>query len=75
MTAAQLFDAAATAEPGLRDDLARGDFRRLMGWLRANVHAQGRRFSTETLVTRATGRPLDPAIFQAHLQRRYLDEA
>jgi carboxypeptidase Taq len=75
MTAAQLFGAAAIAEPGLRDDLARGDFRRLMGWLRTNVHAQGRRFSTEALVTRATGRPLDPAIFQAHLQRRYLDEA
>ncbi|GIL41058.1 carboxypeptidase M32 [Roseiterribacter gracilis] len=75
MTAAQLFAAAEAAEPNLRADLARGDFRRLMGWLGRNVHAQGRRYSTEELVTRATGRALDPTIFQAHLQRRYLDEA
>lgn len=73
MTAAQLFGAAEAAEPNLRDDLARGDFRRLMGWLHRNVHALGRRFSTQELVERATGRALDPTIFQAHLQRRYLD--
>jgi carboxypeptidase Taq len=74
MTAAQLFDAAERAEPGLRQDLAQGDFTRLMGWLRTHVHAQARRWPTDELVQRATGRPLDPAVFQAHLQRRYLEE-
>jgi carboxypeptidase Taq len=37
------------------------------------VHSQGRRYDTDTLVTRATGRKLEAGLFQAHLRRRYLD--
>ncbi|MEE8270271.1 MAG: carboxypeptidase M32 [Alphaproteobacteria bacterium] len=73
MTAAQLFDAAATAEPDLLPGLARGDFAPLMGWLRTQIHAKGSLSSAEELLTEATGRPLDAAVFKQHLQRRYLD--
>jgi len=73
MTAAQLFDAATRADPGLRPAIARGDFLPLMRWLRANVHEKGSLLSSEELVTQATGRPLDPAVFEAHLKARYLD--
>ena len=72
MTAAQLFDAAKKAEPGLLPAIAKGDFAPLMGWLKANVHGLGSKLSTEELLTRATGRPLDPAVFKAHLKARYL---
>jgi len=73
MTAAQLFDAATRVDPGLRPAIARGDFPPLMRWLRANVHEKGSLLSSEELVTQATGRPLDPAVFEAHLKARYLD--
>jgi carboxypeptidase Taq len=43
-----------------------------MAWLAEQVHGQGSRWSSVELVTRASGRPLDPAIFGAHLERRYL---
>jgi len=72
MTAAQLFDAAKRAVPEIPAAVARGDFKPLMGWLSENVHGQGSRWSSVELVTRASGRPLDPAIFKAHLERRYL---
>jgi carboxypeptidase Taq len=72
MTAAQLFDAAVRAEPGIPDALAKGDFRPLMSWLRPNVHALGSSVSAPELVTRATGRPLDAAVFKRHLETRYL---
>jgi carboxypeptidase Taq len=75
MTAAQLFQTATTAEPAILAGLAKGDFIPLLGWLRANVHGQGSLFSTRELLTRATGRPLDPSVFEAHLRRRYLDGA
>jgi carboxypeptidase Taq len=72
MTAAQLFQAAKAAVPDIPAALARGDFRPLMGWLRAHVHGQGARLSIRELLTAATGRPLDPKAFEAHLTERYL---
>lgn len=72
MTAAQLFDAACRAEPDTLPGIARGDFTPLVGWLRTHVHGQGSLYSTDELLTRATGRPLDASVFKAHLARRYL---
>jgi carboxypeptidase Taq len=75
MTAAQIFDAACRAEPEILPSIGRGDFAPLVGWLRANIHSQGSLFETDELLTRATGRPLDAAVFKAHLRRRYTGEA
>ena len=72
MTAAQLYDAAKRAAPEIPAAISRGDFRPLMAWLGEHIHGQGSRWSSVELVTRASGKPLDPAIFTAHLERRYL---
>src|SRR5262249_6898837 len=72
MTAAQLFDAACRAKPEIPTAIHRGDFSPLLGWLRENVHGHGSRLSTRELLTRATGRPLDPAVFKRPLETRYL---
>ena len=72
MTAAQLFAAAAEAVPDVRSLIAEGDFRPLLAWLRRSVHSQGSRLTTDDLLTKATGRPLDTAVFKDHLRRRYL---
>ena len=72
MTAAQLFDAARRAVPGLMDAIGAGDFAPLMTWLRTNVHELGSSVSTRELLVKATGAPLDPSIFERHLAARYL---
>jgi carboxypeptidase Taq len=72
MTAAQLFDAARRAKPGLEAAIASGDFAPLRDWLRANVHGLGSRYSADEIVRRATGRSLDTGVFKAHLRNRYL---
>ena len=72
MTAAQLFDAAKRADPSILPGIAKGDFAPLMGWLKANVHGLGSKLSTDELLAKATGRPLDPEVFKAHLKARYL---
>lgn len=72
MTAAQLFDAARRAHPDLEAAIARGDFSVLRGWLKTHVHGLGSLYPTDELVRRATGRPLDPAVFKHHLKTRYL---
>ena len=73
MTAAQLFQAAVDAHPEIPERLGHGDFGPLIGWLRSHVHSQGSRHKAETLLTRATGRPLDAEAFLRHLRRRYLE--
>ncbi|WP_114393964.1 carboxypeptidase M32 [Oleisolibacter albus] len=72
MTAAQLFDAARRVQPDLEPALSRGDFSPLVGWLRRSVHGWGSLHDTDTLLTRATGSPLDADIYMGHLRRRYL---
>jgi len=44
-----------------------------MTWLRENVHAKGSLLTARELLIAATGKPLDPEIFLAHLRSRYLD--
>ena len=73
MAAAQLFEAACRAEPNLLPALGQGDFTPLVGWLRRHVHERASLLSTDALMTEATGRPLDAAVFKAHLARRYLE--
>jgi carboxypeptidase Taq len=70
--AAQLYEAMIAAEPDLPAHLAKGDFRTLLAWLRANIHEQGARYETQELIARATGRPLDLQPFLRHLEMRYL---
>lgn len=73
MTAAQLFAAATAAIPEIPEAIAKGDFEPLMAWLKQTVHEQGSFLTTDELLTQATGKPLDPGIFMAHLKARYLD--
>lgn len=72
MTAAQFFEAACQAHPEIPAEIGQGKFTTLQGWLKANVHGLGSSLSTPELVTRATGRPLDVAVYKTHLERRYL---
>jgi carboxypeptidase Taq len=44
----------------------------MMRWLNLHVHGQGARIGFQDLLRHATGKPLDPADFTAHLTARYL---
>lgn len=68
LIAAQLFDAAQGELGPLEDQFARGEFAPLLGWLRDHVHRHASVLSAGELVERATGRPLTPAPFLAHLR-------
>lgn len=69
--AAQLMEAFLMAHPTFEDDVRRGDFSRLLAWLRENVHRHGHGLSAETIVERATGRPLDAEPFFRRLAAKY----
>ncbi|MGP8026521.1 MAG: carboxypeptidase M32 [Acidocella sp.] len=72
MAAAQLMAAARKALPALDAHLALGDFAPLTGWLAEHVHGLGSSLGFNEILTAATGEPLNPAHFEAHLTARYL---
>lgn len=72
MYAAQWFATMRRATPDLDSHIASGDFSPVFDWLKINVWSQASRWETPELVRRASGEPLNPAHFRAHLERRYL---
>lgn len=75
LAAAQLFEAAKAASPGIPGALSRGDFAPLLAWLRESVHRKGSMpASSDDLLREATGAPLGTGSFKRHLETRYLSE-
>lgn len=74
MTAAQLFEAVKSSIPDVHEQIRAGELHNVLSWLRDHVHSQGSRWSTDELLTRATGRPLQVTPFLKHLRSRYVDE-
>lgn len=73
VTAAQLFAAACAVVPDIPSQIAAGDFKPLVGWLREAVHAKGSLLGTEELVIAATGAPLGLDAYLGHLRGRYVE--
>lgn len=72
MYAAQYFATIRQQHPDLDARIAGGDLSPVMNWLDANIWSQASRWSTDELVTRATGEPLNANHFRKHLEARYL---
>ncbi len=73
LAAAQLFAAATEQDSAIVPAIERGDFSPLLAWLGSNVHRKASRFTTDEVMEQATGRPLDPKVFERHLRTRYLE--
>jgi carboxypeptidase Taq len=69
--AAQLYAAACRAHPEIPQDMARGDFGALLGWLRQNLYRHGRKLSPDELIERAAGSPMSIAPYMAYLRAKY----
>jgi carboxypeptidase Taq len=72
MYAAQWFAAMRRAMPDLDTRIAAGDLAPVFGWLHDHIWTAASRWTTDELALRASGEPLNPAHFKAHLERRYL---
>ena len=68
--AAQFFEQAGKDLGDLDGQFSRGDFAPLLGWLRKNIHSQGKRYTAPELVQRVTGKPLSAEPLLAHLRRK-----
>lgn len=71
LVSAQLFAAADAALGGIDAQVAAGDFKPLLGWLRTNIHEAGRNYSPDELIKKATGRELSATPLMESLRSRY----
>ena len=69
----QLFEAARRAHPSLLEDIGRGQFATLLGWLRQHVHRHGRKFLPKEIIKRATGTDLTPEPYLQYLRSKFSD--
>ena len=71
--AAQLHESLRTEVPALDEQIARGEFSGLFGWLRANVHGVGAKVTVHELMKAATGKPLSATSFVRYTEAKYLE--
>ena len=69
--AAQFHAAALRAHPEIDEQVRRGEFANLHGWMRENIYRHGRKFAPDALVQRATGSPMSIAPYIAYLRGKY----
>jgi len=71
MFAAQLYEKAVRDIPAIPEQITRGEFAELLGWLRQNVHTHGRKFTLDELARRVTGEPLQSRSYVAYLKKKF----
>lgn len=68
LMAAQLFQKANGLFPQLNSEIETGDFSTLLGWLRSEIHVQGKTYGTGELMCRVTGEELSSRYLLEHLE-------
>jgi len=71
MFAVQLWERALQDIPTLPAQIENGQYAELLGWLRKNVHAHGRKFTLDELAKRITGESLQSRSYVAYLKKKF----
>jgi len=71
LISAQLWERMHVDLPDLDEQIARGEFADLLGWLRRNIHSHGAKYEPQDLVRRVTGSTIDPQPYLRYLQAKY----
>lgn len=72
LNAAQLIRKAGADHPSLGSELARGEYRTLLAWLRQHVHKHGMRHHPQELMRLATGEGTRSEAHRAHLREKFV---
>jgi carboxypeptidase Taq len=68
---ALFYQQALAAHPSIPEEIGRGEFGTLHGWLRENVYAPGSKFTPDELIKRVTGRPLTISPYITYLKEKF----
>ncbi len=71
LVSVQLWECIHKDIPDLDEQIARGEFSALLGWLRDKVHRHGSKFEPQDLVRQITGTGIDPHPYVRYLKSKY----
>lgn len=71
LISAQLWEKINKDIRGLDDQIRKGKFDELLGWLRANVHRYGRKYNPQDLVKKVTGSKITSEPYVRYLTHKY----
>jgi carboxypeptidase Taq len=68
---AQFYEAALKAHPQIIEEMERGEFGTLHGWLKDNIYQHGSKFTASEIVQRVTGGPMSIEPYTRYLWTKY----
>ena len=71
LISAQLWERINADLPDLPEQIRKGEFSTLLGWLREKIHRHGAKFEPQELVQRVTGSKIDPAAYVRYLKAKF----
>jgi carboxypeptidase Taq len=71
LASVQLWDKLVEENPNVYDEIAKGQFETILGWMRENVHQYGRKYEPQEIMLRATGNKITPEPYMAYLKEKY----
>uniref|UniRef100_A0A7C4L0D6 Metal-dependent carboxypeptidase n=1 Tax=Bellilinea caldifistulae TaxID=360411 RepID=A0A7C4L0D6_9CHLR len=69
----QLWEKILQDIPNLEEQIERGEFSALLGWLREKIHRHGSKYEPQELVEKVTGSKIDPQPYIRYLNTKYRD--
>jgi carboxypeptidase Taq len=67
---AQIWEKAREALPNVDEQIERGEFEELHGWLRETLYSLGRKFTPAETIERVVGGPIDPEPYLRYLREK-----
>lgn len=71
LISAQLWEKIRQDIPDLEEQIRKGKFDALLGWLREKIHRYGRKYEPQALVEKVTGAKITPEPYLRYLQQKY----
>ena len=71
LVSAQIWEKINKDIPDLDDQIRKGDFSELLGWLRQNIHQHGQKYEPQALVMKVTGSKITPEPYIRYLTNKY----
>ena len=66
----QIWEKAREALPDVEEQIGRGEFSALHGWLRDNIYAHGSKFTVDETIERVAGGPIDAQPYLRYLREK-----
>jgi carboxypeptidase Taq len=73
LVSAQLWEKINRDLPDLDEQISKGKFESLLGWLHENIHQHGRKYDPQVLVQKVTGSKITPEPYVRYLTNKYTE--